>query len=70
MPVPNCVRIEYTTGFGDRAASVPARAKTAIKFLAGHWFENRSLVALSPTSEVAHTWRRLLTGFRTLYIPK
>jgi uncharacterized phiE125 gp8 family phage protein len=37
---PQAVRIEYTAGYDD-AAPVPAVLKQAIKFMAGHWFENR-----------------------------
>lgn len=69
-PEPDCVRVTYTTGFGDAASDVPERAKTAIKFLAGHWFDNRTLVSSETTSEVMHTFRRLLKGFRRLYVAR
>jgi uncharacterized phiE125 gp8 family phage protein len=37
---PNAVTIEYSTGYAD-AATVPARAKHAIKLLVGHWYRFR-----------------------------
>ena len=37
---PNAVTIEFSTGYADDA-SVPARAKHAIKLLVGHWYRFR-----------------------------
>lgn len=39
----NAVTITYIVGYGDDAEDVPEPIKLAIKFLVGHWFENREL---------------------------
>lgn len=70
MPVPDCVRISYVCGFGDTAASVPQRLRTSVLYLAGHFYENRSLVAVEKTSDIANTMRLLLSGFRKLRVAK
>lgn len=61
--IQDAVRIEYTAGVSD-ATNVSARLKQAIKFLANHFYETRSIVSIEPTSEVFMTLTSLLNGFR------
>lgn len=37
---PNAVRIRFTAGYGDTAATVPQSLRLAIRFLVAHWFAN------------------------------
>ncbi|MCU0871777.1 MAG: head-tail connector protein [Pirellulaceae bacterium] len=60
---PNAVTITYKAGYGDAAASVPARAKQAILLLAGHWYLHREAVGQVP-GEVALTYERLVRSLR------
>lgn len=46
----NAVRITYEAGYGD-PADVDARAKMAVLFLLGHWYENRGSVLVGETSK-------------------
>ena len=38
------IKIVYVAGYGAAATDVPSNLKTAIKMLAGHWYENREFV--------------------------
>jgi len=50
---PNAVTIEYDAGYGDTAAEVPARLKSAVLLRLGHLYENRqSVITGSLTHEV------------------
>ncbi|HZQ25273.1 MAG TPA: hypothetical protein VFA89_20970 [Terriglobales bacterium] len=60
----NAVRIEYSAGYGDTADAVDARLKQAVKFVANHYWDNRAVVAIEPTSEVYMTLTHLLYGFK------
>jgi uncharacterized phiE125 gp8 family phage protein len=58
------VRVRMICGFAD-AASVPNRAKQAIRFLAAHWYENREAVNIGNiTSELPLGWANLIESLR------
>lgn len=58
------VRITFTAGYAD-ADSVPDRAKQAVRFLTGHWFRNRTPIAIGTiTSELDLTYKNLLLGLK------
>jgi uncharacterized phiE125 gp8 family phage protein len=59
----NAVTITYKAGYGDAAATVPARAKQAIALLVGHWYRSREAVGTVGT-EVALAYQRLVNGLR------
>lgn len=69
----NSVRVEYTAGYnpdGSPPVEIPERLKTAIKFLAGWWYENRLPVGTQPTTDIANTLKNILTGFRPNYLAR
>lgn len=66
----DAVRIEYPVGYGDAAANVPERLKTAVKYLAGHFYQVRNPVSTEITNEVALTLRTLLSGYRSFRIAR
>jgi uncharacterized phiE125 gp8 family phage protein len=66
----DCIRIEYPCGYGDDASDVPPRLRTAIRFLANWWYENRLPVGVEPTSEVLLTLSSLLGPFKMMRIPR
>jgi hypothetical protein len=66
----DAVRIEYPVGYGDAASDVPERLKTAVKYLAGHFYDVRNPVSTEITNEVALTLRTLLGGFLSYRIAK
>jgi hypothetical protein len=66
----DCVRITYPAGYGDTPDTVPSRLKTAIKFLAGWYYENRIPVSTEPTQEVCLTLSSLLGPFKLMRIPR
>ncbi len=70
MNTPNAVTVEYVCGYGDAPTSVPEGVKLAIKFLAGHWYDNRIPVSSSPSPEIMFTLRTLLGGFKIYSFPK
>jgi uncharacterized phiE125 gp8 family phage protein len=70
MDIENAVTVEYAAGFGDSAAMVPEPIKLAIKFLAGHWYDNRLPVGSTPSQEVLFTMRTLLSGYKIYSFPK
>lgn len=38
---PGALQIQFNSGFGDAASDVPEEIRTALLFLAAHWYENR-----------------------------
>lgn len=44
------VEIEFTAGFGETGAAVPATIKQAIKLMIGHWYEHREAVVVGNVS--------------------
>lgn len=47
----NAVTITFTVGHGDQS-EIPEDIKTAIRFLVGHWYENRSPVEVRPGAQL------------------
>jgi uncharacterized phiE125 gp8 family phage protein len=66
----DCIQINYTAGYGDTAATVPAQLTLAVMFLAAHFYENRQIVTVSPTSEIHMTLCALLSSYRSFRIPR
>jgi hypothetical protein len=67
----DCIQITYWAGYSvTDLTKVPARLQLAILFLANHFWENRSVIAVEPTSEVALTLKSLLQPYRSMRIPR
>lgn len=66
----DCVRVEYSCGYGNTANSVPSRLKLAIQFLAGHFIDNRAIASVEPTSEIYMTLMALLSSYRSYRVPR
>ncbi|HVV78374.1 MAG TPA: head-tail connector protein [Pseudolabrys sp.] len=67
MPAPGRaagIELDVTVGFGDAAVDVPEPLRQAIRLLAGHWYENRGLVAPGTTSVLPLTVPALLAPYR------
>ena len=64
------VRVTHWCGYGETPDTVPAKLKTAIKFLANWWHENRLAAGTEPTTEVKFTLNALLAEFRLGRIPR
>ncbi len=64
------IRATYWCGYGETPDAVPSKLKTAIKYLAGWWYEMRVPVGTEPTSEVMFTLNSLLAEFRSGRIPR
>jgi hypothetical protein len=66
----DCIQITYSAGYhATDSTQVPARLRMAIMFLAAHFWENRSIVSIEPTSEIHMTLCRMLSSFRSMRIP-
>jgi uncharacterized phiE125 gp8 family phage protein len=46
------VRVTWVAGYGATPEAVPARIRTLIKLLVGHWYENREAVTVGNTQAV------------------
>lgn len=68
--VKDAIRIEYSSGYGADASSVPERLKTAVKYLAGHFYDVRNPVSTEITNEVVLTLSTLMGGFKSYRIPR
>jgi len=69
----DAVRILHTAGYdpmGSPPTELPERLKTAVKYLAGWYYENRIPVSTQPTQDVLRTLASLLKGFRSGYLPR
>jgi hypothetical protein len=66
----DCIQITYWAGNTSTPANVDARLQMAILFLANHFWENRTLVAVEPTSEVWGTLCLMLSSYKTYRIPR
>jgi len=63
------VRVQWDAGYAG-SSTVPERAKQAIRFLAGHWYENRETVVTGTiSSEVQRTVRDLLWSLKVPSVP-
>ena len=60
----NAVTIEYVTGFGDTAQSVPSPLQHAMLLLIGHYYENREATAPININTVPMTIDFLLNPYR------
>lgn len=59
------VRIAMVCGYPD-AASVPLRAKQAVRILLGHWYENREAINIGNiSSELPLGWENVINSLRT-----
>jgi len=66
----DCIQIFYWAGKTSVPASVPSRLQLAILYLANHMWENRSVVAVEPTTEIWGTLSMMLSEYRTFRIPR
>jgi hypothetical protein len=67
----DCIRVQYWAGYDDTdPAKVPAALRLAILFLSNHFWENRSIVSVEPTSEIHATLSKILQPFRSMRIPR
>lgn len=66
----DCVQINFTAGYGGAAATVPAQLTLAVMFLAAHFYDNRQIVTVAPTSEIHMTLCALLKPFRSMRLPR
>jgi hypothetical protein len=66
----DCIQVEYWAGYGDTAATVPSRLQLAVMFLAAHYWDNRNIVTIEPTSETYMTLMSLLAPYRSMRIPR
>lgn len=65
----NSVAVTYVAGYGTDVEDVPEGLKTAIKFLAAHWYENREPVAfISAVTEIPLAVKSLLWQFRIVEV--
>ena len=61
----NSVTITFTAGYGTTAASVPEPLRLAVKFLAGHWYENRQpIVTGTIVADIPFTVEALLDQYK------
>jgi hypothetical protein len=63
----DCIQIAYVAGF---ESAVPSKLQLAVMFLAAHFWDNRSIVAVEKTSGVYMTLMALLQSFRSYRIPR
>jgi uncharacterized phiE125 gp8 family phage protein len=66
----DCIQINYTAGYGATSDTVPSQLKLAVMFLAAHFYENRQIVTVAPTSEIYMTLMSLLSSYRSYRIPR
>lgn len=63
VPVSPVGYVEYTAGWAD-AASVPKVVVTALKLLAGHWYQNREAHTTDKLNELPDGWRRVVGRYK------
>jgi hypothetical protein len=67
----DCIQIYYYAGYSDSdPTKVPARLQLAIMFLAAHFWDNRAIATIEPTSETYMTLMSLLQPYRSMRIPR
>ena len=66
----DCIQISYWAGETTTPDNVGARLQMAIMFLANHFWENRSIISVEPTSEVGLTLCRMLSSYRSYRIAR
>lgn len=62
----DCIQISYWAGH----TACPSRLQMAVLYLANHMWENRSIVAVEPTSEIARTLCLMLSSYRSFRLPR
>lgn len=61
----NAMQIEFTCGYGDLASYVPEDIKLAMKFIIGHYYENRQdVVTGTQVNEIPQSSQFLLEPYR------
>jgi hypothetical protein len=66
----DCIQVSYWAGNTSAPADVSARLQMAILFLANHFWENRTIISVEPTSEVGKTLCLMLSSYRTFRVPR
>jgi hypothetical protein len=66
----DCIQIAYWAGHATVPANVSSRLQMAILFLANHFWENRTIISVEPTTEVGKTLCLMLSSYRTFRIPR
>jgi hypothetical protein len=66
----DCIQITYWAGNTSTPANVDARFQMGVMFLANHFVENRSVIAIEPTSEIAQTLNAIIGSKKTFRIPR
>lgn len=62
----NAVKITFTAGYGDTAADVPEDIKTAMKYMIGHYYENRQdVVTGTQVNEMPKASEFILEAYRS-----
>jgi uncharacterized phiE125 gp8 family phage protein len=62
----NGIEIDFTAGYGDAAADVPAPIRQALLLLVAHWYEQREPIEVgSPAARVPEAVSGLLDPYRT-----
>lgn len=64
---PDAIWLEYTSGYGDAAADVPATVRHALLFIVSHWYGNREAVADKAMPEVPMGVTALINSNRTCW---
>jgi hypothetical protein len=64
IPVSPVGYVEFTAGWPNKAA-VPPFLLTALKLLAGHWYENREAYRVGQLTELPDGWCRAVTRYKT-----
>jgi uncharacterized phiE125 gp8 family phage protein len=63
------VAVEYTAGYGDTAADVPAPLRQAMLLMIGHWYEHREAVITGSISTgLPLAARALLAPYRVMLV--
>lgn len=66
---PGALRITFVAGFGTAAAGVPEEIRTALLFLAAHWYENRLPSNPDGAVELPNHLQSLIELARISYCP-
>jgi hypothetical protein len=67
----DCIQITYSAGYSATdPTQVPSQLVMAIMFLGSHFLDNRAVIAVEPTSEIALTLTRMLQNFKSCRIAR
>lgn len=72
QPVPACISVAFTSGYGDQAGSIPEPLRIAILFLIGQWYDQRSPLHLfsrtaAAVQELPNTVESMVRRYRVFY---